>query len=106
MLACLGTADHEFAAEEFLIVQFADRALRFLERLHLDEGESFGTLVVTIGYNLCVLHLSDAVEEFEQVALGRIEGEIAYVKTRRRHFDRFGFTSRAFRRGLLLCGWN
>jgi hypothetical protein len=69
----------------------------------LDEGEPLGTLVVTIGYDLSVLHLPDAVEEFEEVTLGRVERQIAYVKTRRCDFDRFGFTRGALRRTLLLC---
>lgn len=102
VLARLGTAHHEFAAKEFLVVQFTDGAFRFLECLHLNEGETFGTLIVAIGNNLCVLHLPNAVEELEEVTLRRVEGEIAHVETRRSDFDRFGFTRGALRRTLLL----
>lgn len=101
VVARLGTAHHELAAKEFLVVQFADGAFRFLKCLHLNEGETLGTLIVTIGDNLCVLHLPNAVEELEEVALRRVEGKIAYVETRRCHFDRFGFTRCTIWRGLL-----
>jgi hypothetical protein len=105
VLACLGPTNHQFTAKEFLVVQFADGALCFLKCLHLNEGETLGTLIVTISNNLCVLNLANAVEQLEKVALRRIEREITYVETRRCHFDRFRFPRRAILRGLLLGDW-
>jgi len=55
-------------------VQFIHRALGFLDRLHLDEGETFRALVVPIAHYFGVLHMADAVEELEEVALGCVEG--------------------------------
>ena len=103
VFARLGSADHEFAAEEFFIVQFFDCALGFVDRLHRDEGETFRALIVAIAHDLGVLNVADAVEELEQIALGCIEGQIANVQTRRSNFDRFGFVLRPrFARLLLL----
>src|SRR5437763_15131966 len=103
VFARLGSADHEFAAEEFLVVQFFDCALGFVGRLHRDEGETFRALIVAIAHDLGVLNVADAVEELEQIALGCIEGQIANVETRRSNFDRFGFALRPrFARLLLL----
>ena len=88
MFARFGAADYELAPKEFLVVQFLHRALGFLDRLHLDEGETFRALIVAIAHDFGVLNVADAVEELEQIALGRVEGQIANVKTRRSDFDR------------------
>ena len=101
MFARLCAAHHQLAPEKFLIVQFLHRALRFFDRLHLDEGETFRALVVTIAHNLRVLDMADAIEELEQIALGRVERQIADVKTRRSDFDRLRFALRP-RLALLL----
>lgn len=87
MFARFRAANHELAAEEFLIVQLLHRAFRFLDRLHLDEGETFRALVVAIAHDFGVLHMADAIEELEEIALGRVEGQIADVKTRGSDFD-------------------
>jgi len=87
MLARFRAAHQKLAAEEFLVVQFTDGTTRFFDGLHLHEGKSLGALVVFVGHNFGVLHLPDAVEQFEEVALRRVEGQIADVKTRRRDFD-------------------
>src|SRR5207244_3448250 len=87
-------ADHELTPEEFLVVQFIHRALGLLDRLHLDEGETFRALIVAIAHHFGVLDVADAVEQLEEIALGCVEGQIADVKTRRRDFDRFRFTRR------------
>src|SRR3954447_7694776 len=88
-IARFRAADHELAPEEFFIVQFLHCALRFIDRLHRDEGKTFRALIVAIAHDLGVLHVADTVEELEQIALGRIEGQIADVKTRRSNLDRF-----------------
>ena len=49
---------------------------------------------MAIAHDLGVLHVTDAVEELEEIALGRIEGQIADVKTRRSDFDRLRFALR------------
>ena len=82
MLARFRAAHDQLAAQEFLVVQFLDGPFRFFDRQHLDEGKAFRTLIVLVGHDLRVLHLADAVEELEQVALGRFEGKIPDVKTR------------------------
>jgi len=101
MFARFCAAHHQLAPEKFLIVQFLHCALRFVDRLHLDERETFRALVVTIAHNLRVLDVPDAVKELEQIALGRIERQIANVKTRRSDFDRLRFALRP-RLALLL----
>ena len=58
---------------------------------------------MTVANYFCVLNVSDAVEQLEQIAFGRVEREIAYVETRRRNFDRFRFT--LWPRLPLLCLW-
>jgi len=82
-------------------MQFLHCALRFLDRLHLDEGETLRALIVAIAHHFRVLDVADAIEELEQVALGGVEGQIADVKTRRSDFDRLRFALRA-RLALLL----
>ncbi len=46
---------------------------------------------MAITYDLRVLHVSDTVEQLEEIAFCRIEREIANVKTGRRDFNPFGF---------------
>ena len=73
-------------------MQFFHGAFCFLDGLHLNKGKPFGTLVVPITYYFGVLHVSDTVEELEQIALGRVERKISDVETWRNNFDRLGFT--------------
>jgi hypothetical protein len=76
----------------------------------LHEGETFRALVVPVAYNLRVLHVSDAIEQFEQIALGGIERQVAHVEPRGRDLNPFWFTRRSrrlrsiarFRRRFLL----
>ncbi len=68
-------------------MQFRDGALRFLHRVHLHERKAFRALVVLVGHDLGVLHLPDAVEELEEIALRRLERQVADVKTRRGDFN-------------------
>ena len=96
MFARFRAADHELAPEEFLVVQFLHGTLRFLNGLHLNESKALGALIVAIAHDLCVLDVADAVEELEEIALGRVEGQIADVKTRRSNFDRLRLTLRAW----------
>src|SRR5437764_908677 len=49
---------------------------------------------MAVTYDFGVLHLTNAVEELEQIALRRVERQIAHVKPGRRDFDRFWFTRR------------
>jgi hypothetical protein len=84
----------ELAPEEFLVVQFFNRAFRFFDRLHLHKRETFRALIVAIAHHFRVLHVPDAVEKLEQIALSRIERQIADVETLRRDFDRLRLTLR------------
>ena len=87
VLARLRAADQKLATKEILVVQLADRALRFFHGVHLHKGETFRALVVFVGHNLRVLHLADAVEELEEIALRGFERQVAHVKTGRGDFD-------------------
>ena len=89
MLIGFRAAYDESPTEKFLVVQFFYRAFRFLNGLHLNKRKTFRALVVPIAYDLCVLHVSNAVEQFEEIALGSIEGQVPNVQTRRRDFNPF-----------------
>lgn len=102
MLARLGPADDQLAAQEFLVVQFIDRAFRFIDILHLDKGESFRALIMPIGYDLGILHVPNPIKELEEIALRRIKGQIADVKTRRSDLDWFRLARLRSRLLLLL----
>ena len=95
MLAGLRATDHESAAEEFLIVQFLHGTFRFLDGLHLNERKTFRALIMPVTYDLSVLHLPHAVEQFEEIALSGVEGQVADIKTRRSDFDRLRFAWRS-----------
>ena len=99
MLRRFCTAHHQLAAKEFLIVQFCNRSFGFVDGLHLNERETFGTLIMAVTYHLGVLHVANTIKEFEKVALRGVERQVANVETRRRDFDRFGFAGRP----LLMC---
>jgi len=82
MLIGFRAAHDKPATEKFLVVQFLHRAFRFLDGLHLHKRKTLRALVVTIAYDLCVLHVANAVEQFEEIALGGIEGQVANVEAR------------------------
>ncbi len=82
MLVGFSAAHDQPSAEEFLVVQFLHRAFGFLDGLHLNKGKTFRALIVPVAYDLRVLHVSNAVEQFEEVALGSVEGQVANVETR------------------------
>lgn len=73
MLIGFRAAHNQPAPEEFLVVQFLHSAFRFLHGLHLDKRKTFRALVVPIAYDLCVLHVSNAIEQVEEIALGGVE---------------------------------
>ena len=79
MLARLRAADDQLATEKFLVVQFFHGPLSFLDGLHLDESKPFRALIVAIAHHFRVLNMANAVEQFEEIALGGVEGQIAYV---------------------------
>jgi hypothetical protein len=89
MLIGFRAAHDKPATEKFLLVQFLNRAFRFLDGLHLHKRKTFRALVVPIAYDLCVLHVSNAVKQFEEIALRGVEGQVANVETRRRDFNPF-----------------
>src|SRR5215472_7333906 len=97
MLVGLRAAHDKPAPEKFLVVQFLHCAFRFLNGLHLHKRKTFRALVVPIAYDLCVLYVSNAVEQFEEIALGGIERQVTNVETRRRDFNPFWFARRSRR---------
>ena len=82
MLIGFRTAYNETATEKLLVVQFVHRAFCLIDCLHLHKRKTFRALVVAIAYDLSVLHVADAVEQLEEIALRRVEGQIAHVKAR------------------------
>ena len=95
MLIGFRAAHNEPATEEFLVMQFLHSALRFLDGLHLHKRKTFRALVVPIAYDLCVLYVSNAIEQIEEIALGGVEGQVANVETRRRDFNPFWLARRS-----------
>ena len=82
MLIGFRAAHNEPATEEFLVVQFLHSAFRFLDGLHLHKRKTFRALVVPIAYDLGVMHVADAIEQVEEIALGGVERQVANVETR------------------------
>jgi hypothetical protein len=99
-------AHNEPATEEFLVVQFLYSAFRFLDGLHLHKRKTFRALVVPIAYDLCVVHVANAIEQVEEIALGGVERQVANVETRRRNFNLFWLArgARWLRAIARLCG--
>jgi hypothetical protein len=95
MLIGFRAAHNEPATEEFLVMQFLHSALRFLDSLHLHKRKTFRALVVPIAYDLCVLHVANAFEQVEEIALSGVEGQVANVETRRRDFNPFWLARRS-----------
>ena len=95
MLIGFRAAHNEPATEEFLVVQFLHSALRLLDSLHLHKRKTFRALIVPIAYDLCVVYVANAVEQFEEIALRGVEGQVADIKTRRSDFDRLRFAWRS-----------
>ena len=87
MLVGFSAAYDQPATEKFLVVQFLHRAFRFLDGLHLYKRKTFRALVVAIAYDLCVLDVSNAIEQVEKIALGGVKRQVADVETWRRDFD-------------------
>jgi hypothetical protein len=101
-------AHHQPATEKFLIVQFLHRAFRFLDALHLHKGKTFRALVVPVTYDLSILHVPHAIEQFKKIALGGVEGQVPNVKTGRSDFNPFRFARRSRRLravARLRCGF-
>jgi hypothetical protein len=95
MLIGFRAAHNEPATKEFLVVQFLHSAFRFLDGLHLHKCKTFRALVVPIAYDLCVLHVSNAVEQVEEIALGSVERQVTNVEPRRRDFNPFWLARRS-----------
>ena len=82
MLIGFRAAYHQPSTEEFLVVQFLHRTLRFFDGLHLHKGKTLRALIVAIAYDLGILHMPNAIEQFEKIALSGVKGKVADVKTR------------------------
>jgi len=95
MLIGFRAAHNEPATEEFLVVQFLHRPFRFLDGLHLHKRKTFRALVMPIAYDLCVMHVANAIEQVEEIALGGVERQVANVETRRRDLNPFWLARRS-----------
>ena len=82
MLIGFRAAYNQPATKEFLVVQFLHGTLRFFDGLHLHKGKTLRALIVAIAYDLGILHVPNAIEQFEKIALSGVEGKVANVKTR------------------------
>ena len=78
----LRAADDQLATHVVFVVQFSDRAFRFVDGLHLDESEPLRFLRMLVGNDLYVLDRPDAGEELEEVALCRLKRQVSYVDAR------------------------
>ena len=81
MLIGLRAAHHQPSTEKFLVMQFLHGSFGFVDGLHLHKRKTFRALIVPIAYDLCVLHVSNAVEQVEEIALGGVKRQIANVET-------------------------
>ena len=95
MLIGFRAAHNKPATEKFLVVEFIHSAFRFLDRLHLYKRKTLRALVVAIAYDLCVLNVSNAVEQVKEIALRGIERQVSNVETRRCNFNPFWLAHRA-----------
>ena len=73
VLARFRATDDKLASQKLLIVEFLHCAFRFVHREHLHEGKTLRALVMPVAYDLGIVHVSYAVEQFEEIALGRVE---------------------------------
>src|SRR4030095_5740960 len=70
---CLRSADDEPPSHELLVVEFADGAPGFFDRVHGYKAEALGLFGLPMGDNLGILHFANAVEELKQVALAGVK---------------------------------
>jgi len=68
-------------------MEFVDGTLGLVDGGELDEPESLGAMGLAVTDDLDVLDGTNATEELEQVAFGRIEGEIAHIDAGRGHLN-------------------
>ena len=95
-----GSVDNHLATHEGLIVEDLDGALGFFHVGHVDKPVAFGFVSVTVVDELDLADGADAFEEFFQVILRGIVGEVADIEARGLHFGRWG-SLLALRAGLL-----
>jgi hypothetical protein len=76
--------------------------------LHLHKSKTFRALVVPVTYDLSILHVPHAIEQFKKIALSGVEGQVPNVKTGRSDFNPFRFARRSRRLrtiARLRCGF-
>jgi hypothetical protein len=76
-------------------MEFHDGPLGLINCRELDKAESLGAMGLPVGDYFHILHRSDPAEEFEEIALGGVKGEIANIDTRGRHLDPLGLAGLA-----------
>jgi hypothetical protein len=102
------SAHYQPATQKFLIVQFLHGAFRFLDGLHLHKSKTFRALIVPVTYDLSILHVPHAVEQFKAITLSSVEGQVSNVKAGRSDFNPFRFARRSRRLrtiARLRCGF-
>jgi hypothetical protein len=82
VFARTGFVNPQRAAMEFFAVELGDRLLSFRVRPHLHERESAGLARDTIHDQIAARHGSGLAEEFLEIVLHRLEGQIAYIQFR------------------------
>ena len=79
MLLRFRAGDGELAAHEELVVEDFDGALRFVDIEHFDKPVALGAVGVAVIDDLDAADGSDSFEEFLEVVLGGLVGEVADV---------------------------
>ncbi len=54
-------------------MQFVDRSLSLVDRLHLHEGKPFRSLIMAVTDDFRVLDMTNPIKQVEQVALRGVE---------------------------------
>ena len=81
LLVILGfrSGDRELAPHEELVVENLDGALRFVDVDHLNEAVAFRAVSGAVVDDLHVTNGSDSLEQFLEIALGGVVGEVADI---------------------------
>jgi hypothetical protein len=76
----LGAAELQGATHEVFAMKLSHGAAGFINAGQGHKGESLGALGAAVDHHLSVADIAHSAEEFEQVALGSVIGEIAYIE--------------------------
>lgn len=76
----LSTAELQSAVHEIFTAEFLNGTACFFHAAHGDKGKAFGALRAVVHHDFAVTDTAQAAEEFKEVALGGVIGEIAHVE--------------------------